>query len=229
MTDNTNYKVDFYDRERLKQMPADEFKRDLKTVFDASIPWESPTYDASFQDHYFQHAAAAVVVRLDERPVALSLAFSEVDEDKAIFYISGIWVDEQFKSKGLGRLIIRTLIECGVQSCFGQLPHKIFIALRTQNPQIYEFFNRYYDVYPHWDKTPDDEIAGVARWVHRQYSPKKSYDSKLMIVRNVFPEGIVVGHLHPSRDPRISEFVYRDLDVRGGDSLVLVMPHKSSC
>src|SRR5690606_41871327 len=61
------------------------------------------------------------------------------------FYISGIWVDEQFKSKGLGRLIIRTLIECGVQSCFGQLPHKIFIALRTQNPQIYEFFNRYYD------------------------------------------------------------------------------------
>lgn len=219
------YQVDFYDRARLDAYPESQFKKDLKKVFDASIPWDNPTYDAGFQDHYFEHAEAAVVIRHEGQPVALSLAFSGECEERSVLYISGIWVDTDYKSQGLGKLIIDALVECGVKSCFGDYPSNVYLSLRTQNPQVYEYFLNQYDLYPKPDRKAPEDIARVAHWVHDQYSAGKVYEKDNLIIRRIFPKGIIVGDLHPARTPVINEFVESQLNIRDGDSFILVMKY----
>ena len=228
MSQVNHYDVEYLDEERLHAMPAEEFKRSLKSVFDASIPWDNPQYDARFQHHNFKHAQACVIVRDKGNPVALSLAFSGFCEGRPVLYISGIWVNSDYKSQGLGRLIIESLIECGMQSCFEDADQTRYISMRTQNPQIYEYFNRHYDVFPHVDKQPSADVQSVASWVHQQYSPNKVYEMQDMIIRSAFPKGIIVGHLHPAKDDAINAFINDNLDILGGDSYILVMTYQQT-
>lgn len=220
------FDVEFLDKKLLDAMPLEKFKECLTSVFNASIPWENPQYDVSFQDHYFEYAQACVIAWDGDIPIALSLAFSDYYEELPVFYISGIWVSSDYKSQGLGKLIIELLIERGMESCFANTKnHQKFIALRTQNPQIYEYFNKHYDVYPHKDKIANDTITAIGLGVHKKYSPDKIYDLNRMIIRSVFPKGIIVGHLHPAKDDTFNLYINEHLDVMGGDSYILVIPY----
>lgn len=215
-------KIEFFDQADLEQLDRDHFRKELKQVFDASIPWDEPQYDASFQDHYFDHIKSAVFIRTtDDKPIALAVAFIETDPQKTIFYIAGIWVDCDYKSRGIGKLLIETLIDRGTSTCNRDNP--LYISLRTQNAQLYEFFDRNYDLYPKWDKETPADIKAVALSVHQKFSPSKEYEPDNLIVRKVFPTGIVVGHLHFPKSKQIEHYIFDYLDVEGGDSYILVM------
>jgi len=119
-------------------------------------------------------------------------------------------------------LIIENLISCGTESCFPNETQNPYIALRTQNPQVYEYFIQNYDIHPKIGQPSSPKISEVAHWVHQQYSPNKDYEEDNMIIRAVFPKGIIVGHLHPAKKQEINNFFNSNLDVLGGDSYILV-------
>lgn len=222
------FDIEYYDQKKINEMDSDSFCHVLKGVFDASIPWEDPKYDPNFQKHYLEHAEAMVVVRTEEKAVALSLAFTGECDSNPIIYIAGIWVDTIYKSQGLGRLIISSLIEGVAGTCFLKREKNIYIALRTQNAQIFEYFCKYYDVYPHPDKIPPNEVLEIADWVNEKFSKGKTYIREKMIIRKVFPKGIIVGHVHPAKNIQNSKFISENLDVLEGDSYILVMKYEPS-
>lgn len=221
-------KINFLNEADLEKIDPSVFKEELKKVFDASIPWENPQYDASFQDHYLEQTKSAVFIRnASGEPIALSISFFETLDEKKILYIAGIWVDTRFKSQGMGKVIINTLIDCSVRELDIEDPDNIYITLRTQNAQIYEYFYRQYDLYPHWDKKPTKDIAAVASLVHQRYSPTKVYETENLIIREAYPQGIIVGHVHSPRDKKIGHFIFDKLNVLKGDCYVLVMKYNS--
>lgn len=226
LKNSSPFEVEFLDHQALKKADRNEFRIRLKTVFDGSIPWDQPSYDDAFQDFYFEHASACITVFYGEEPVALSLAFTEETEDEHILYIAGIWVSDNYKSQGLGRLIIDSLIECAFPSCFGEEKKSQYITLRTQNPQVYEYFNKHYFLYPAKDKPVTETVSRIASWVNEAYSPTKTYEEDKLIIREVFPKGIIVGHLHPAKSDEINSFINDNLNVLEGDSYVLVMENK---
>ncbi|PPD20426.1 MAG: hypothetical protein CTY24_09325 [Methylobacter sp.] len=221
-------KVNFLNQADLEKVDPIVFRYELKKVFDASIPWENPQYDAAFQDHYLEQAKSAVLIRDENNePIALSICFFETLNEKKILYIAGIWVDTRFKSQGIGKVIISTLIDCSINELDTEDTNNIYIALRTQNAQIYEYFNRHYDLYPHWTKKPGEDVVAVASLVHKNYSSNKIYETESLIIRGAYPQGIIVGHVHLSRDKNIGSFISDKLNILNGDCYVLVMKYNT--
>lgn len=216
-----DYKLEVLDAEALQKLDLRAFRSDLRRVFDASIPWENPQYDTAFQDQYVEHVKIAVFVRdAAATPLALSIAFIEDIPDGVMLYIAGVWVDHACKSRGLGKLVLTSLIRHATQSMEACLK-PVYIALRTQNPRLYSWFARRYDIYPHRNKIAPHDIRAVAAFVHARFSPAKIYEPERMVVRCAFPRGIVVGHLHPSRNDDDQRFVCDHLNIAEGDSYIV--------
>jgi len=223
--DNVSFVIQFTDDLKQSGIDSDEFRVELKNVFDSSIPWSNPEYDDGFQDHYFDNVDTAVFIRSgDGELIALSIAFKIEREDDYILYIAGIWVNDKYKKIGLGKILIEEIIFNSITDDSIDKYSNVFVSLRTQNPQLYYYLSTRFDVYPHRDKEITKEIADVGDYINQMFSPTKTYESDSLIVRNVFPKGIIVGSHHPSRDEEINNYVQGLLNIEEGDSFIMIIP-----
>lgn len=178
--------------------------------------WFSPTRatDSNIRARLTRDPNSQVdIIEYQGKVIAWGVYYTrEINNAQKILYRGGTIVDREYTSKGIYHALIQIALE-------REKPD--YLVTRTQNPRVYEAFEKCILVgtviYPQLDGTiPPPNIQKIAQLV------EPNVDLETLIVRGLYEGNRFYADYHTSRDPKVQEFFQKKLNPP--DAFVVIAP-----